>query len=129
MQPDDDAENLTMSARHIAIVEDDETVRTGLSDLLRSVGYRVSLFESADAFLAMATPTDFSGVVADVQMPGTTGFGLTRRLSASRLPVILMTARPDQTYEEEAAFSGAVALLLKPFDPIALFDHIERHFL
>ncbi len=119
-----------MRARPIAIIDDDAAMRAAVSDLLRSVGYTVSLFNSADDFLARADLGLFAGVIADVQMPGMTGFDLARALAehASSLPLILITALTDARLHYQAPDAGAVALLRKPFDPTVLLAHIERSF-
>lgn len=125
-----DRTHVRVSMAHIAIVDDDPSLRVALGDLMRSMGYSVSLFESADDFLERADRSTFKGVIADVQMPGLNGFELARFLRTSRnpLPVILITARPDTHFDAEAAASGTVALLRKPFDSAALFAHVERNF-
>jgi FixJ family two-component response regulator len=116
--------------RHIAIVDDDTAVRIALGDLMRSVGYRTTLFASADEFLATANREEFDGVIADVQMPGSNGFELAAVLSAQRpvLPVILITARPDGDFEERSMHAGTVALLRKPVQSSTLFEHVEKSF-
>lgn len=119
-----------MTQAHIAIVDDDETLRAALGDLIRSMGYRITLFASADNFLRDADREDFAGVIADVQMPGSSGIDLARVLKADRhpLPVILITARPDAHYDDEAHAAGTVVLLRKPFAPAILLEHIEKGF-
>lgn len=120
-----------MRTRPIAIIDDDAAMRAALSDLLRSVGYTVSLFSCADDFLATNDLGAFAGVIADVQMPGASGFDLARALSEgpSSLPLILITALANPALPSEAETGGTVALLRKPFDPTALLAHVERSFL
>jgi FixJ family two-component response regulator len=119
-----------MKSTRIAIVDDDKALRASLSDLMRSMGYEITLFESADRFLETADFDEFDGVIADMQMPGSSGLDLARALRAQRrrLPVILITARPEKQYEAEAVSAGTVALLRKPLDPAALFAQVERSF-
>lgn len=119
-----------VASNHIAIVEDDTALRLALGDLMRATGYRASLFASAGDFLNQMDRHDFTGVIADVQMPGASGFDLARALATTPrpLPIILITAGSDARLDEEARRAGSIALLRKPFDPDILLDHIERSF-
>lgn len=113
----------------IAIVDDDEGVRTSLEGLIRSLGYRAAAFSSAEAFLASAARHEARCVISDVSMPGgIDGFALTRWLSDTGFsgPVILISAFSDETIVAAAEQAGAFCLLKKPFDGEALIDCIER---
>jgi FixJ family two-component response regulator len=102
----------------IAIVDDDKAIRLGLSSLARSEGYTVKLFASAEAFLAQLATTAFDCLVTDVQMPGISGLELQQilKLTHPKLPVIVMTAYPEQSIRDKAIAAGAIYFLNKPFD-------------
>ncbi len=112
----------------IAIVDDDESVREALGNLLRSVGYEVRAFCSAEDFLERPGSDGFSCVVTDIQMPGMGGLEMHKRIVASdkRLPVILMTAFPRDHLRQQAEQQGAVAFLSKPFDASRMIECVER---
>jgi len=110
----------------VSIIDDDESVRSALGSLVRSFGYRVEIYDSADAYLDRGIPgTDC--VLTDIQMPGTNGIELKRRLDAMACaaPVILMTARSEADLLARAEACGAHALLCKPFSMDALLNCIE----
>lgn len=98
----------------IAVVDDDEDVRTALDDLLKSLGYSAQLFETADGFLASGGEVDC--VISDVQMPGSSGLQLARFMQARKVPIILITAFPTPEVEQQAESAGVRKLLVKPFD-------------
>ena len=114
--------------RYVAIVDDDESVREALGNLLRSVGFEVHAFSTAEAFLDSPERRSAACVVSDIQMPGMDGLELQRRLAASgsTLPVILMTAFPRDHVRRQAEEQGAVALLAKPFEGNRLIECVER---
>ena len=105
------------SAPHVALVDDDPDVRVGLQALLRSFGYRVSLYPDAHALLD-AGVADVDCVVSDVQMPGMDGLELLRQLRASAAapPCILMTAFNDAHIRTRALRTGAACFMAKPID-------------
>lgn len=110
----------------IAIVEDDPSVREALLGLLRAAGHSAVAFGAAEALLHDPARDRFGCVVSDVMLPGQSGLALAAELTAQprRVPVILMTARADLADRGDAA--GALAILIKPFDPDALIDWVER---
>ena len=112
----------------IAVVDDDESVREGLRNLLRSVGYEVRAFCSAEDFLERPEGEAFSCLVSDIQMPGMGGLELQKRLVASGtpLPVILMTAFPRDHVRQQAEELGAAGFLTKPFDGSRMIECVER---
>lgn len=112
----------------IAIVDDDESVREALGNLLRSVGYGVHAFPTAEAFLDAPESRSVACLVTDVQMPGMDGLELLHRIveSGSDLPVILMTAFPRDHVRRQAEERGVVAILTKPFDAGHLVECIHR---
>ena len=101
----------------IAIVDDDESVREALTSLIRSLGYAAVAFGCAEDLLKSRRRRSVSCVVADVQMPGMTGFELHNRLVASGkpIPTILITAFPEERARERALESGVICYLAKPF--------------
>jgi FixJ family two-component response regulator len=101
----------------IAVVDDHEPVREALAGLMRSCGYRVMVFSSAEDFLNSNDRAGASCLIADVQMPGMTGPELHDQLIASGQPVptILITAYPDKGMQTRAMRTGVVGCLTKPF--------------
>jgi len=101
----------------IAIVDDDAAIRTALSSLVRSMGYGARLFASAEAFLADRPDTPPGCLVTDIQMPGMNGLDLQRALRQRMpgLPVIVITAFPEDAVREQAMAAGALHFLSKPF--------------
>lgn len=100
----------------IAVVDDDEDVRTALYDLLGSLGYAAKLYETADAFLVSGMASQVACVISDVQIPGTNGLQLARLMHARNVPTILITAFPTPEVEQQAEAAGVRMLLVKPFD-------------
>ena len=115
------------SSALIAIVDDDGMVRNSLARLLRSMGLRVLAFESGEAFLAALNP-EVDCVISDMQMPGMSGLVLQRRLAADRpdLPIIFMTAFPDELTRGRALDAGAGCYLEKPCSADALARCLDR---
>jgi FixJ family two-component response regulator len=111
----------------ISIVDDDESVRTAMSSLVRSLGYQSRVFCSAEEFLASPELNDTSCVIADVQMPGMSGVELQDALAGRRpeLPVVLITAFPEERIRKRAEAGGAVAFFSKPVDSNALIECLE----
>ena len=101
----------------IAIIDDDASVRTALNGLLRSLGFANVTFVSAKDFLSSRLLPRTACVVADVNMPGMTGPELYQSLVASgtAIPVILITAYPDDRVREQALRAGVVGYFGKPF--------------
>jgi FixJ family two-component response regulator len=112
----------------ISIIDDDASVRTATDNLLRSLGYGVLTFESADAFLQSNQLNQTSCIIADVNMPGTNGVELLLRLRArgNQIPFIFITAFPEAAVSAQAASAGAVCLLTKPFETDNLIQHLEQ---
>jgi FixJ family two-component response regulator len=113
--------DISHSPLHVALVDDDADVRVALRALLRSCGYRVSMYDSAQALLAGGL-ADIDCVLSDVQMPGMDGLELLVRLRAAAdgPPCILMTAFPDAPVRARALRTGAAGFLAKPVDAEAL---------
>ena len=112
----------------IAIVDDDKGVRVALERLLRSLGHNASAFGSAEEFLKSEKLHDTSCLITDVRMPGLTGIDLQDRLIADghRIPIIFMTAHPDDNVRARAMKAGAVGFLVKPVDTRHLIGCIEK---
>jgi FixJ family two-component response regulator len=106
----------------ISIIDDDASVRAGTDNLLRSLGYTVYTFVSAEEFLRSAHLNDTSCIIADVQMPGMSGVDLQARLLAQghRVSFIFITAFPEEAVRTRALKAGAICFLTKPFDRLTL---------
>ena len=111
----------------IAIVDDDESIRDSIKALLRSAGYPVMTFESAEVFLESGLAMGTACVILDVRMPGMDGPQLQIRLSneQSRIPIIFITAHDDGPVRERVLRAGAVDVLNKPFAPNALLSSLR----
>lgn len=101
----------------IAVIDDDESVRSSTGGLLRSCGYRVRMFASAEEFLNASDAGDCVCVVSDVHMPGKSGFDLLKELAKRETPkpVVLITAYYNEAAVAKAKSAGAVCILPKPF--------------
>ena len=112
----------------IAIVDDDEALREAMKSLVRSLGYGVSTFGSAEEFLKSEQVIDTSCLITDLHMPGLSGLDLQDRLIARghRIPIIFITGFPDDTARARAMKAGALAFLTKPINQHHLVDHLEK---
>lgn len=101
----------------VSVIDDDESVREALPDLLRSFGLAVEAFPSAEAFLESQALENSDGIILDVAMPGMTGPELQRELRARslRVPIIFVTAFADEMARARLIRDGAVDCLFKPF--------------
>jgi FixJ family two-component response regulator len=111
----------------ISIIDDDASVRAATNNLLRSLGYTVHTFVSAEEFLRTAHLDDTSCVIADVQMPGMSGVDLQARLLTQgyRVPFIFITAFPEETIRARALKAGALCFLTKPFNRLTLTRYLH----
>ena len=116
-----------VAAHLISIVDDDESVREALCGLLRSVGYAVKAFASAEEFLASDQLRNADCLVLDVRMPGMGGIELHRQLVAGHyeIPVILITAHEDDGMQARALSGGVGAVLFNPFSEEAILSAIH----
>jgi FixJ family two-component response regulator len=111
----------------ISIIDDDPSVRVATNRLLRSLGYAAITFASADDFLRSPHVHETSCIVADVQMPGISGIELQSQLIARdcSVPIIFITAFPEESIRMKALKAGAICFLSKPFDQSALIECID----
>jgi len=100
----------------IAIVDDDDALRTSLDNLLRSVGFRAHGFASAEAFLRSNQVHETACLILDIRMPGMNGLELQRQMVAAdwQIPIIFITSHVDDEARARALDAGAVAFLYKP---------------
>lgn len=100
----------------IAIVDDDDALRTSLDDLLRSVGFRAHGFASAEAFLRSQHVHETACLMLDMRLPGMNGLALQRQMVAAHwpIPIIFITSHVDDEARARALEAGAVAFLYKP---------------
>jgi FixJ family two-component response regulator len=112
----------------VFIVDDDASVRRSLERLVRTAGYPVRSFPSAQQFLERGDLDAAGCLVVDMRMPGQSGVDLHEELQASghHIPVIFITGDGDGPIAERAVRAGAVAVLAKPFDGQALLDAVQR---
>ena len=112
----------------ISVVDDDESVRESLEGLLRSVGFAVRVFASAEEFMNSGHLGDAACLILDVWMPGMSGPELQGELAArgSKIPLIFITAHgEDEEAREKAMRGGAVAYLLKPLGEEAILNAVR----
>ena len=111
----------------IAVVDDDQSVREALENLISSVGFEVRLFASAENFLDSDTPAQTDCAILDVRLPGLSGLELQQRLAVDgqSIPVIVITAQADDKTQDEAVAAGAIAFLKKPVTEEVLLTALD----
>jgi FixJ family two-component response regulator len=111
----------------VSIVDDDESVRESLPDLLRQCGFAVEAFSSAEAFLASDVVSDTHCLLLDIAMPGMSGPDLQQELTHRQqtIPIVFITASGDRTIRPRLLAQGAVECLFKPFSETALLDAVN----
>ena len=114
----------------VAVVDDDDSVRESLPDLLGEFGFAVRAFSSAEAFLASDCIAQTRCLILDMAMPGMTGPDLARELTLRRheIPIVFITAQGDETVRPRVLDQGAVECLFKPFSDTALRDALNAAF-
>jgi FixJ family two-component response regulator len=114
----------------VSVVDDDESVRESLPDLVREFGFSVQAFSSAEEFLASDSLAETRCLILDIAMPGMTGPALQQELTVRgrSIPIIFITAQADETGRLRSVELGAVACLLKPFSDMALFEALNVAF-
>jgi FixJ family two-component response regulator len=111
----------------VSVVDDDESVRESLPDLLRELGYSVRAFSSAEEFFASGCVGETRCLILDIAMPGMTGPDLQRELAVRRqqIPIIFITAQAEETVRPYSLERGAVECLFKPFSDTALLEALK----
>ena len=111
----------------ITVVDDDESVRESLPDLLKEFGFEARAFSSAEEFLASESVADTRCLVLDVAMPGMTGPDLQRELTRRdrSIPIVFITGHRDATVRPRLIAQGAVDCLFKPFEPTDLLKALN----
>jgi FixJ family two-component response regulator len=111
----------------VSIVDDDESVRESLPDLVRVLGFTARAFSSAEEFLSSNCADETSCLILDVMMPGMSGPELQRELKLRRrkIPIVFITAQTKETIRAEMLEQGAVECLIKPFSDTDLLDALN----
>jgi FixJ family two-component response regulator len=111
----------------VSIVDDDESVRESLPDLLRELGFTSQPFESGETFLASEFLGQTKCLVLDIAMPGMSGLDVQRELKARQIqiPIVFITAQRDDAIRKRVLEEGAAAYLLKPFSDTALLQALR----
>jgi FixJ family two-component response regulator len=111
----------------VSIVDDDESVRESLPDLLRQFGFAAQAFSSAEAFLGSDVVTKTNCLLLDIAMPGMSGPELQQELIRRRqeIPIVFITAGGDESVRPRLLAHGAVDCLFKPFSETALLDALN----
>jgi len=117
----------TKKRPYVAVVDDDESVRESLPDLLWEFGYEAHGFSSAEEFLEADKIRQAECLVLDIAMPGMSGLDLQRELNRRerRVPTVFISAHGDEVMRLRVRDRGAVACLLKPFTDMALFEAMQ----
>jgi FixJ family two-component response regulator len=111
----------------VCVVDDSESVRESLPDLLRHVGFAVQAFSSAEAFLASEAMSETNCLLLDIGLPGMSGpdlqLELTRR--GVEIPIVFITAQGDQSLRPRLVGGGAAECLFKPFSDTAVIEAVN----
>jgi FixJ family two-component response regulator len=112
----------------ISIIDDDDSMRCAIKSLVTSLGLRVHTFRSAEEFLQSPRVDDTSCLITDLQMPGLSGIELQSLLvaQARHMPIILVTAFPEERMRNRAMQAGALGFLSKPFESQTLIKLIDK---
>jgi FixJ family two-component response regulator len=116
-----------MGSQDVSVVDDDESVRQALAALLRSAGFRVTTFVSAEEFLGSPHVGATGCLILDLRLPGMSGLELQQRLVSAgrRFPIVILTAHGDDAARSRALAAGATAFMPKPFDGEALLSTVQ----
>ncbi len=114
----------------VSVVDDDESVRESLPDLLLEFGFAAQAFSSAEEFLASSSIDNTECLILDMAMPGISGLELQRQLAlrGSDIPIVFITANTDETIRAIALDRGAIDYLFKPFSEVALLAALNAAF-
>jgi FixJ family two-component response regulator len=120
-------EKRAMERPLVSVVDDDESVRESLPDLLGEFGFAARAFSSAEEFLASDCVDQTRCLILDVAMPGMSGPELQRELKLRRreIPIVFITAQREETVRPQVLEQGAVECLFKPFSDTALLDAVN----
>ena len=118
---------MKVTGAFVSVVDDDESVRESLPDLLRELGFTAQAFSSAEEFLASDYIGQTQCLILDIAMPGMSGPDLQRelRLRGQHIPIVFITAQRDESMRPRLLAEGAVELLFKPFSETALLDALN----
>lgn len=111
----------------VALIDDDASYRVAVERLLRSAGFSVRSFDSAEAFLNSGQTRETGCLITDIRMPGTSGLDLQASLNSDHchIPTIFITAHGDEKMRLQAMRGGAVKFLAKPFDGETLLEAVR----
>jgi FixJ family two-component response regulator len=111
----------------LSVVDDDESVRESLPDLLKEFGFAARVFSSAEEFLLSDCVEETKCLILDIAMPGMSGTELHQELKRRRreIPIVFITAQRDETVRARALQQGAAGFLLKPFSDTALLEALN----
>jgi len=111
----------------VSVVDDDESVRESLPDLLKEFGFPSQTFSSAEEFMAADGTSRTKCLILDIAMPGMSGPELQQELKRRKIdiPIIFITARRDEMARTHLVEQGAVAYLIKPFSDTALLEALN----
>ena len=111
----------------VAIVEDDESVRSALEGLMKSAGFVPLAFASSEEFMNSDRRWNAACLIADIHLPGISGLELQSKLNSDhqRIPIIFITANGNERIRMQALRAGAVEFLTKPLDDEALLDSVR----
>ena len=111
----------------VAIIDDDESYRAAVQRLLKSAGFSVQSFASAEDFLSSGQQRETGCLIADIRMPGMSGLDLQSKLNSDHCPIptIFITAHGDEKMRLQAMRGGAVKFLAKPFDGEILLEAVQ----
>src|SRR5260370_13791061 len=111
----------------VAVLDDDDSVRSAVQGLLKAVGLPAQTYASAEEFLKSSQRQQIACLIADIRMPGMSGLELQAQLNAERcrIPIIFITAHGDAKMRMQALRAGAVEFLAKPFDDEALLESVR----
>jgi FixJ family two-component response regulator len=111
----------------VSVVDDDESVRESLPDLLGEFGFAARAFSSAEEFLASDCVDQTRCLILDIAMPGMSGLELRRELKVRRreIPIVFITGEREETVRPQVLEQGAIACLFKPFSDTALLEAIN----
>src|SRR5216684_557999 len=119
--------DIRTNTRLIAIVDDDDSMRSALQGLLKAVGLPAQAFASGEEFLKCDQRDEIACLIADIRMPGMSGLELQAQLNADRcrIPIIFITAHGDEKMRMQALRAGAVEFMAKPFNDEALLESVR----